>query len=386
MKAAYNLTWLNNLVVIKEAKRWMASGLITKEQLPAIVEQYPSKFYHPNVIIRILLFIACAIVLGAITGLLILMVIGAEDEVVNVLAIIYGLISLFILDRFFIRAKSHYKSGITEALLYHSILFIVIGAEEFLEFRMVSFALLFLLLFSFTAYRYLDLISTVGALCSSAYLIFYLFYQTGGFMQQLIPIAFIIWFTPLYLFFKKLKQKEEAEVWREAIIIAEAVCLLFIYAAGNYLVVREVSVEFLKLEMPEGQDIPMSFLFYTLTILIPILYLYFGIKNRDLVLIRVSLVVMAFSVFTFKYYYSTGHHEITLTTSGLLLLIASISLLRWLKTPKGGYTRENILNEKWANSNAQAFIISQTLGATKASTVHQHGGGESGGGGAESRF
>lgn len=149
---------------------------------------------------------------------------------------------------------------------------------------------------------------------------------------------------------------------------------------------RELSVELLNLDLQAGQDIPLAFVFYGLTVLIPILYLYFGLKNKDLVLLRVSLAVLAFSVFTFKYYFSLGHHEITLTVGGLIMLGISALLLRWLKTPKHGYTRENILNEKWANSNAQAFILSQTLGAAKAPEVHQFGGGESGGGGAGSTF
>jgi uncharacterized membrane protein YgcG len=143
----------------------------------------------------------------------------------------------------------------------------------------------------------------------------------------------------------------------------------------------------LSLELEEGQDIPLAWLFYALTLIIPFLYLYFGIRLRDLVLIRVSLIVVAFSAFTFKYYYSTGHHEITFTFSGIILLILSIVLLRWLKTPRNGFTRDNILSEKWANSNAQAFIVSQTLGVGgKATEQSKFGGGESGGGGTSSSF
>jgi uncharacterized membrane protein YgcG len=170
--------------------------------------------------------------------------------------------------------------------------------------------------------------------------------------------------------------------------VAEGVCLLLVYAAGNYLVIRELSIAMLNLELQPGQDIPLAILFYGLTIIIPILYLYAGISNKDLVLIRVSLIAIAFSAFTFKYYYSTGHHEITFTVSGFFLLVTSVLLLRWLKIPRNGFTRENILSEKWANSNAQAFIVSQTLGVGTRPEEEQpkFGGGESGGGGANSSF
>jgi len=386
MKFAYHETGLNNLWLVKDAKQWMVSGLISKDQFTSIASQYPSTLYHPNFIIRILLFVASAIVLGAITGLLLLMVMRVDESALSVLSVIYGLISLAFLDQIFIRSKHHYKSGITEALLYHSILFIAMGFVDTLEYRPALYSILFFILFAFASYRYIDLISTAGALCAFAFLAFYILYQAGGVMQQIIPIVFIILFTSLYFFFKRFRQKKETEAWESCLIVAESVCLLFIYAAGNYFVVRELSIELMNLDLQDGQDIPLAFVFYGLTVLIPVLYLYFGIKRKDIVLIRVSLAVIAFSVFTFKYYFSLGHPEITLTISGLILLVVSVSLLRWLKTPKYGYTRENILNEKWANSNAQAFIVSQTLGATKAPEVHSYGGGASGGGGAGSTF
>jgi hypothetical protein len=371
---------------VKEAKQWMVSGLISKEQLEKITEQHPSSFYHPNFIIRILLLLATFIVLGAITGLLILAV-GAPEAALAILSILYGLISLAVLDRVFIASKNHFKSGITEAILYHSILFIMMGCIDFFEDSPAPYAVVLCVVFTFTAYRYLDLISTAGALGAFAWLVFYLLYQAGGAMQQIIPIVFIVLFTPLFFVFRKLRRNPEAEPWDACLIVAESVCLLFIYAAGNYLVVRELSTELMNLELQPGQDIPLAFVFYGLTVIIPALYLFFGIRNKDLVLIRVSLVVLAFSVFTFKYYFSLGHHEITLTVGGIILLLISVSLLRWLKTPKNGYTRENILNEKWANSNVQAFIVSQTLGvSSKPEHQPDWGGGESGGGGSGSKF
>ena len=130
MKFAYNPTWLHNLHIVKDAKQWLVSGLISKEQLDQIVEQHPSQFYHPNIIIRLLLLLATFIVLGAITGLLVLMFIEAE-EILPILSFIYGAGSMIVLDKVFIASKNHYKSGITEAILYHSILFIMLGCVEF---------------------------------------------------------------------------------------------------------------------------------------------------------------------------------------------------------------------------------------------------------------
>ena len=129
-------------------------------------------------------------------------------------------------------------------------------------------------------------------------------------------------------------------------------------------------------------------IFYTLTILIPIAYLYFGIKNKNIVLLRVSLIVIAFSAFTFKYYFSLGHPEITLTLAGIMLIGISIAVMRYLKTMRNGFTRENLLSERWSSMNAEAFLISQTMGGNQVSAeqASMPGGGNFGGGGASSDF
>jgi hypothetical protein len=241
---------------------------------------------------------------------------------------------------------------------------------------------------TFAAIRYLDLVCTIGATLSFAGIIFFEFYNIGGIFQQIIPFVFIFCFTPLYFYIKQLKKRTELKFWSNNLLIVEAISLLFIYAAGNYLVVRELSVELMDLYLEEGSDIPFAFLFYGLTVLIPLAYLYFGIKNKDLVLLRVSLLVIAFSVFTFKYYFSLGHPEITFTLAGIILLAISILLLNYLKTPKHGFTRENILTEKWGNMNAEAFIISQTMGGNQVTVKEEFkgGGGGFGGGGASGGY
>src|SRR5688500_14682131 len=70
MRNAYNATDLYNLAVTKETRRWYNQELITKEQWETIRQAYPSQCYHPNFIIRILLFVATLIALSGLTGIL----------------------------------------------------------------------------------------------------------------------------------------------------------------------------------------------------------------------------------------------------------------------------------------------------------------------------
>jgi len=384
MKSAYNETGLYNLAVVKETKRWMKQHFIEQSQFQKICEAHISPFFHPNFIIRILLFVAALFALSGVTGVFTLFLLNISENIISVGAVCYGVASFFFLEKVFIQKNNHYKSGVNEALIYHACGFTIGGVLGIFDFNEHAGLFVSLIVLTFAAIRYLDLVCTVLATLTFAGILFYEFYNLGGIFQQVIPFVFILFFSPLYFITKKLKKNNSLKFWFNSLLIVESLSLLFIYASGNYLVVRELSIELMGLVLENGDDIPFAFIFYALTVLIPIAYLYFGLQNKDIVLLRVSLIVIFFSVFTFKYYYNFGHPEITLTIAGIILLVLSISLLHYLKTIRYGFTRENILTEKWANVNAEAFIISQTMGGNQSIPHEQFkgGGGGFGGGGA----
>ncbi len=390
MKSAYNETGLYNLAVLKESKRWLKQHFIAQEQFEKISDSCKSPFYHPNFIIRVLLFIATLFALSGVTGLYLLFVTSFnENELfISIACLIYGLGSFIFLEKVFIQNNQHYKSGVNEALLYHACGFTIGGMAGIFDLNEHIILFACLIIFSFSAIRYLDLVCTISATLSLAGILFYEFQTMGGIFEQVIPFIFILFFTILYFFIKRLKKSSDLKYRANCLLIVESLSLLFIYAAGNYLVVRELSINLMKLFIEEGNDIPFVFIFYALTAIIPIGYLFFGIKNKDIVLLRVSLLVIAFSVFTFKYYYSVGHPEITFTVAGIILLAVSILLLNYLKTVRYGFTRENILTEKWGSINAEAFIISQTMGGNQVTVKEQFkgGGGSFGGGGATGSY
>lgn len=387
MNSAYNETNVYNLAVIKETKRWFKSHFIEREQFAAIQEAYKTPFYHPNMMIRVILFVATLLALGGVTGFFFLIFGDGGEAVLSFAAILYAIASFFVLEKLFIGSNHHYKSGLTEALLYHACGFLITGLGGLTDFNAHVIFWSCFFVFTLAAIRYLDLMLTLAAVLSLAGIIFFEFYNAGGIFQQIIPFLFIIGFAPIYFFAKQLKRKSELKIWRNNLVIVEATSLLLIYLGGNYLVVRELSISMMNLSLEEGRDIPFAFIFYALTVIIPVAYLYSGIKNKDLVFLRVSLIVLAASVFTFKYYFSLGHPEITLTIAGVFLLLLSIALLNYLRIIRNGFTRENLLSEKWASMNVEAFIISQTLGGNQSVAPKvQGGGGSFGGGGATGDF
>ncbi|MEP2668009.1 MAG: hypothetical protein ABJH04_03385 [Cyclobacteriaceae bacterium] len=388
MRSAYNETWLYNLEVIKETKRWLKAGFIEKVQFNVIAEAHSSSFYHPNFIIRLLIFVATLMGLSGVTGLFALMILDTNQIIISIGCLIYGIGSFVFVDQAIIKNSKHYKSGLTEALIYHACGFTIGGFAGLVDFETASVLLFSIIVLSFSAYRYLDLLTTVAAFFTLAYLVFFQLYEFGSIFQQIIPFAFILIFVPVYLVCKKWKSKDHLAIWNNNLIVIESLSLLLIYLAGNYLVVRELSVNLMGFPLVEGEDIPFAFLFYGLTLLIPVAYLYLGINNKDIVILRTSLLVLAFSIFTFKFYYGFEHLEITLTVLGIILLGIALLLFNYLKTIRNGFTRENLISEKWSSMNAEAFIISQTLGGNqvKVNDSFQGKGGEFGGGGSSGSF
>ncbi|HEY5692111.1 MAG TPA: DUF2157 domain-containing protein [Cyclobacteriaceae bacterium] len=97
--------------------------------------------------------------------------------------------------------------------------------------------------------------------------------------------------------------------------------------------------------------------------------------------------LLFFSAQGYLYYYGFNHPAITLTIAEIILLGISLALLNYLKTMKAGYTRENLLTDKWSSMNAEAFIISQTMGGNQIkSGSSEGGGGNFGGGGTSGNF
>ena len=352
MKTAYQAEAVLNLTTLKETKRWFKHGLLDAGQFAKIRVAYQTPLYHPNLLIRLLLFVATVLALSGVTGLFFLFLGEMGETALYTAAVVYGVDSFYALEKLFIK-NNHYKSGVTEAVMYHACGFIIGG---FFDFNPGVILIVSCLVFCFAAIRYLDLVCTLATMLAFAGLLFYQCYQGGGVFRQIIPFVFIIVFSIFYLVIRQLGKNSGVRLWRNNLMVVETICLLLIYLGGNYLVVRELSIALMGLVLDQGQDIPFAFLFYALTAVIPLGFLYLGIRNKNRVVLRVSLIVLAASVFTFKYYYNMGHPEITLTIAGAVLVLISITLFHYLRIMRNGFTRENLLTEKWGAGNLEGFI------------------------------
>lgn len=387
MISAYNSIWLTNLGIVKDAKSWLKSKLITADQATEITKAYPCEFYHPNIVIRITLFIATWIGIGGVSGLFFLMLQDASESSVSVLCVIYGSSSILILEKQFIQSANHYKSGVTEAILYQALGFIIGGITSLFDFNMHILLIASVVFLTAAAIRYHDLVLTAAAVGSFFYLIFYELYELGGLFKTLMPFVMMSIAAPVYFYSRILKQKWF--LWENCILVVECAALILFYLSGNYLVVRELSKELMNLNLAVDEEIPFALFFYLFTIVTPFVYLYWGVRKRDIVSIRLSVLALVFSILTYKYYFFPELNALRLTGFGAVVIGITLVLLKYLKNPKAGYTRELVIEQPLGNAQAEAFIISQTLGGNQQpESAHQNqgGGGSFGGGGASGDF
>lgn len=385
---AYSIQEIQNLAIIKEARRWGKQGVIADDQLTVIQMQYKASLYHPNWMIRVLLFVAGLLALSGVTGIFALMFGDLGAIGLSVLCILYGLGSIIFLEEMFIK-RGHYKSGITEAVLYHSCGFVIGGVAGLSDFDNTNLILITCIgVFALAALRYLDLFTTLASLISLAALLFFLCYDAGGIVRQLIPFVILFVFAAIYLSVKRIQSSNALVFWRNNMVLTEAVSLVMIYLSTNYWVVREASIELLDLSLAEGEEIPFAGIFYSLTVAIPVLYFIAAIKNKDTVMMRVGMLALALSVSTFKYYFIETNLEWILVLTGGLLMVVVIVLMRNLKDIRGGFTSKPLLTRTWESGQLEALVISQTLGGNQSEvkSTDSGGGGESGGGGASTPF
>ena len=399
---AYNPPLLRNSFIVKKSKQWYSRQLISLEQLNTILKNYEPGFYSPGLFIKIGLFIFTAIAIAAAAGFytlffaLINMHSGTGIFVFS--CVLFSVLCVIALE-YFIRSKNVYRAGVDECLLYAALIFVFfaigIMINELFEnsdntLLNCILALPFILA---AVVRYADqFVALAAAAC--LYSIFFLsLLKLGDIAKLIMPFALMAVSVPVYFAARKQKERDDLFYWKNCFIVFEYAALIVFYAAGNYFVIREASAAFFNLQLKEGENIPLAFLFYFLTAAIPLLYVYYGLKRKDKVLLWCGLLFIAAAVLTFKYYFSLGHPEITLTIAGLIMIAIAYTYIRILKTPKHGITFEEEPDEdNFLKSNAEALVISQNFGqhaqtpSDTASGGPDFGGGSFGGAGSGGNY
>ena len=232
--------------------------------------------------------------------------------------------------------------------------------------------------------RYADPLVAISCFVVSLALIANLLLQSG-LGRLLLPFGAMAATGLLLLALRQLPTRADYFYYRSAGLVLRVLGLATLYLAGNYLVVREGNAALLGGGGPSGQ-IPLAPLFYAFTAGIPVLYIVLGLRRHDRLLLNLGLLALAFSIFTLRYYRSLLPPEIAATLGGVLLLAVALAALRYLRTPRYGFTAAAD-GEATPQFNLESVVVAQTAHAPAAPEAgFQFGGGHSGGGGAEGSY
>jgi len=379
---AYNRQWLDALQVRDAAAFWHGKHLLNDEAWQAIRHGYHVGFYSPNVFIRIGLGIFCFILVGGVAGLaaLAFSVLSLDSlPVTGTLLFLFGVCTLAALE-FFVRSRHHHGSGIDDVLLY-------IGASQLIGGLCLIFSFseeplfyccLALPILVIGAIRYADTLLTALAYCCLLAIVCLIANEINFLMPQVLPFLGILFSGAAYWLARTQKQKMSWRFWSANLRVVETMSLILLYLSGNFWTLQYVGEELSGL-----YSISFPWFFWAFTFAIPALYVWFGLRRKDRLLLGVGLGCVAMAVFTFRYFFHLMPLAGASTLSGAFLFALAYLCIRRLK--KGGlpftYNAEDA--EKPMFSDAEALLAAQAFGAkTEPADGISFGGGKFGGGGA----
>ena len=381
---AYNEILLYNQWVQNKAKEWMRKNLITKTQQTAIDAAYADLPYQPNWFIWIGLFIFTLIGIAASTVFFIPLIDTAFAE--TLLGPIYG-VAMYFFVNYLIRERRLHFSAIDNAFLYAILLSFIPIAIQLADVPgspswLISMAYLPLMLF--ISYRYGEPLIALGTFLNGLYIVAAVAME-NAWGKLLLPFIVMIFAGITWYYVRRFMQKESSFYWQIALTWLHMAALIVFYAAGNYYVVREGNAALNNLPDP-SPEVALAGLFWLLTFLIPILYLYAAIRWRSLQFLILGTLFLIASLYTFYHYHPFMPGDWATALLGLAGIGAAVYLMRYLKTARHGFIYEPEETTEWGTLAGTIIAAEVGSNATETPQGPRFGGGDFGGGGSGEQY
>jgi len=425
---------------------------ISNEQYNTAREYFKDQFYSPNIFIRAGLFFFTLILANAALGIVgsILFTIFSDDLFFGFILIIGAAVLILALE-YFIKTKNHFRSGMDDCLLYMAVVFVISGMVLMFEISSgLIITMICLPVLIAGTLRYADSLLALLAFLD-LYVIIFLMVEKTVLGTNFLPFIYFGISTALCVVFYKLLKQEQFYFYFRSLKLLKIAALLCIYLSVNYFVVKEgnalLNDNASYVEMPEGYNelqqqidsnnsilnnhysneneqinqseiirlenennrlyaqidslitarnsrsvmtgLPFGFYFLLLTFLIPVLYLWLGLKWKDRILLNCGLLILCLTTLTYQYYYHPVSIEYLMTFAGLLMILFSWYSIKYLKRNAGRFTfREEPPTGSNEHRNIEALATVQVMGQTATDTEEgfKFGDGKFGGGGSGSGF
>lgn len=384
---AYNETLLRNEYALNVAKRLRLEGHLSENTYVEIQKHHAVVPYNPNIFIKILLFGFGCIGFGFGSSLTAMTLLGQSIWGFSIVSMLYGIAALFGLF-FFIKERKFHFSGIDNALIYcilGSFLPIVFQIYETAKLQeMWIGALLFLPILLATCYSFGEPVVALGTFFNVLFIVASLLMK-NPLGKTLLPFAMMLLSGVTYWTLRRFSQKSSSFYWHTAFYWVSTVALMVFYASGNYLVVREANAALSGLPAP-APEIAFAQIFWGLTFLIPVLYLFGGFRWRDCTLLTLGLMVLVCSILTVRYYHAVLPVEWGLLLGGIATTLVAYGVIRQLKVPKYGFSAAPDTYENDAFRLETVLLSQVTKDIQSADHGVKLGGGDFGGGGAGEKY
>ncbi|MBO9585141.1 MAG: hypothetical protein J7574_13350 [Flavobacterium sp.] len=381
---AYDKKMLDNEALIDEAGTLYNGGFISKDQKKFIEKELPVLKSQNNILVRIGFFLLGSMLFSSICGAISIFGLQSEHTYFQICCYLFAIIGFIGTEM--LATQNYHNHGLDDAFILGALLNVGIAIAittegyEMIIALFVSIASLFIFL------RYLHVLSMLVFCISTTAFLFYGMFEFGDIGKAILPFTAMIFAGVLYFLTKKAINRLTENYYYNGLLLANSFCLILFYLSCNYLVVRELSVALLGADIKPGTDIPFAFFFYAFTLIVPIYYLVQALKTKDRLMLWISFLAIAFSIYTIRFYHSVLPVEVALTLGGAILFAIAYFSIRKLKEKESGLTfKPDRISHSDAILNAEALVVASTFGMKpevkpQASPMEFGGGGFSGGG------
>ncbi|PAM95004.1 hypothetical protein B4N84_06885 [Flavobacterium sp. IR1] len=379
---------LDNLVLTEEADSLLDAGFINKEQRAIIKKELRSFKIQRNILVRVAFFLLGALLYLSICGFITLIGYSGGDGFFKICLYLFA--GVGILGAEYLTNQKYYRHGLDDAFILGILLnlgFGVIFSTESYDIMLIP-AVVIAIASLITYYRYLHLLSML-VFCMACVAVLFFGMLELQYGEQVLPFIAMLVAAGFYFFTKKRIASLTEKYFYNGLVLANSFCLVLFYLSCNYLVVRELSIDLLGYEMGD-KEIPLWYFFYFMTFTVPPFYLYQALKTKDRIMLWISFLAIAFSIYTVRFYHSVLPIEVALTLGGLLLFAIAWFSIQKLKNKETGLTfKPDRINNSNAILNAETLIVASSFGLkpeVKTDSPMDFGGGGFSGGGSEGSF
>ncbi|GAB2531759.1 hypothetical protein [Spirosoma aerophilum] len=394
---AYNEQWIYNRDVLMQSERWHRQGLLSDEQMEAVRKSYPVEFRRTNGFIEIGLFLFTTVAILACYLLPASIFSSMMDSptAYGVFNIAFGF-GVGIVGGFLINRRLLYRNGIDNAFVVTLTGFLAFGFNQFFPdgLSLAKHCLLTLPLLLLVLWYYGDTLIAFFSLAAFYTAIFdSLLKVSGG--RDVIPFVMMGVSLLLYIGVRQIVNRTtDQSYYFDPLNLVQWLSLIILAASGNYFMVRELNG--LLLESGPGRpvltdapQIGLPVLFWILTFAIPIIYLWQGLTKRNRMLIILGTLGLIAAFMTVHKYTALVPLNVALTIGGLLLIGLAVAGIRYLSTPKQGFTDapdDDSPNDLFTNAASIAVVQATSSIPHGPKDDLQFGQGDFGGAGSEGKY